>query len=253
MKFKFFLINYFLLLIILIGLTPSAKASNYEIGIEDGDIFIWNCIVCDSNKLDEILGKEWDDDGFFEDIEQGTHMKWKIRDIDDDEKIYSSETKDNETAYSIEFGKWIWTTKDEWEDKDEDEESNLFKDPDSYSEDYIFPELAPIWLPIPIGEYLKNIDLYEGYTIDARVIDSITCEIDRADIDDKYPKENIKIVAMYTEQGILKSYKLYVGDHNVILDISLESFITVNFLFLSIITAFFYVGIIYVIYKLMKS
>jgi len=104
-----------------------------------------------------------------------------------------------------------------------------------------------------MGEYLKDIDLYEGYTIDARVIDSITCKIDRADIDDKYPKENIKIVALYTDQGILKSYKLYIGDHNVILDISLESFITVNFLFLSIITAFFYVGIIYVIYRLMKS
>jgi hypothetical protein len=241
------------LIIILIGLTPRARASDYEIGVDEGDVFIWNCNICDNVKLDEILGKEWDEIGFFEDIEQGTRMKWTIRDTDDDQKIYSSETKDNETTYSIEFGKWIWTTNEEWGDNDKDEDSFLFKDPDDYSEDFIFPELAPIWLPVPIGDYLKNIDLYEGYTIDARVIDSITCEIERADIDEKYPKEDVKIVALYTDQGILKSYKFYIGDHVVILDISLESFITVNFLFLSILTAFFYVGIIYVIYRLMKS
>jgi len=89
LKFKIFLIGYFLLLIMLIGLTPFAKASDYEIGIEEGDVFVWNCNVCDNNKIDEILGKEWDDNGFFEDIEQGTHMKWKIRDTDDDEQLYS--------------------------------------------------------------------------------------------------------------------------------------------------------------------
>ena len=58
---------------------------------------------------------------------------------------------------------------------------------------------------------------------------------------------------MYNEQGVLKSYKLYIGDHNVILDISLESFITINFLFLSILTAIIYFGILYFIYRLMKS
>ena len=253
MKFKIFLISYFLLLIILIGLTPRVRASDYEIGVEEGDIFIWNCNVCDNKKLDDILGKEWDDDGFFEDLEQGTRMKWIIRDTDDDEKIYSSETKDNETTYSIEFAKWIWTTNDKWGDEDRDERIYLFKDPDDYSEDFIFPQIAPIWLPLPLGEYLKKIDLYEGYTIDARVLPSITCEIDRTDIDDEYPKENIKIVAMYNDKGIITSYKLYIKDHQVILDISLESFITINFLFLSIITAFFYVGIIYFIYKIMKS
>lgn len=233
-------------------MTPVAKASSYEVGVKKGESFIWNCNVCDNNKMDEILGKEWDNDGFFEDLEKGTHMKWKIRDIDNDEKIYSSETHNNETAYSLKLGKWIWTTNENWGDEDKEEESYLFKDPHDYSDDYIFPEFAPIWLPIPIGEYLKNIDLYEGYTIDARVIDSITCEIERADLDDGYPKENIKIVAMYNDEGILMSYKLYIGDHNVLLDISLESFISINSFFLSIITAFFYVGIIYLIYKLMK-
>lgn len=233
-------------------MTPVAKASSYEVGVKKGESFIWNCNVYDNNKMDEILGKEWDNDGFFEDLEKGTHMKWKIRDIDNDEKIYSSETHNNETAYSLKLGKWIWTTNENWGDEDKEEESYLFKDPHDYSDDYIFPEFAPIWLPIPIGEYLKNIDLYEGYTIDARVIDSITCEIERADLDDGYPKENIKIVAMYNDEGILMSYKLYIGDHNVLLDISLESFISINSFFLSIITAFFYVGIIYLIYKLMK-
>ncbi|MFX1446417.1 MAG: hypothetical protein ACFFHV_23740, partial [Promethearchaeota archaeon] len=97
MKLKVFLISYFLLLIILIVLTPVAKASSYEVGVKKGESFIWNCNVCDNNKMDEILGKEWDNDGFFEDLEKGTRMKWKIRDIDNDEKIYSSETHNNET------------------------------------------------------------------------------------------------------------------------------------------------------------
>jgi len=98
MRLKIYLISYILFLVIFISLTPHVKASDYEIGVEEGNIFIWNCHVCDNNKLDDILGEGWDNEGFFEDLEEGTRMKWKIRDTDDDQKIYSSETKDNSTT-----------------------------------------------------------------------------------------------------------------------------------------------------------
>ncbi len=240
-------------MIIFIGSVPPVRASNYKIGVNKGDEFIWKCNVCNKEELDTILGKEWDEGGLFEKLEQGTRMRWIVRDTYDDAKLYSSETKENETAFAIEFAKWLWTYNEKWGDRDRVDELSLFKNPDDYPEDLIFFQFAPVWLPLPLGEYLKNINLYKGYTIDARVLPSITCKIEKSDIDDKYPKELIKIVAMYNEKGILTSYKLYIKDHQVLIDISLESFITINFLFLSIITAIIYFGILYVIYKGLKS
>ena len=253
MKYKYFLVSYLLSLIIFIGLMPSARASNYKIGANEGDEFIWRCNICNKEELDNILGKEWNEEGLFEKLEEGARMRWIVRDTYDDTKLYSSETKDNETVLTIEFVKWLWTYNEKWGDRDYVEELSHFKNPDDYSEDYIFFQFAPVWLPLPLGDYLKNIDLYKGYTIDARVLPSITCKIEKRDIYDEYPKELINIVAMYNDKGILTSYKLYIKDHQVLIDISLESFISINFLFLSIISAIIYFGILYLIYKGLKS
>ena len=253
MKLKNIFISYIVLLTIFLGSIPQVNASNYEIGVKDGEEFTWKCNVCNKEELEDILGKDWDEEGLFEDLETGARMRWIIRDTDDDEEVYSSESKENESAFIIEYAKWIWTFNEKWGDEDRVEELSHFKDPEDNSEDLIFFQFAPIWLPIPLGEYLKKMDLYEGYTIDARVLPSITCEIEKEDIDDEFPEENIKVVAMYNDEGILTSYKLYIKDHQVLIDISLETFITINFLVLSIVSVVIYFGILYLIYKGLKS
>jgi hypothetical protein len=205
--------------------------------------------------MEDLIGDNWNDDdmGFYEDLKQGARMRYVINDKEEDDKIYSSETKENETVFKIEFKKCLWTKDENWGSRDSDDELYHFKDPSDYEDDLIFPQFAPIWLPIPFGEYLKNINLDDGYTIDARVLPIITCELERNDFDDKYPEEKIKVVATYNEKGILTSYKLYIKDHQVVIDISLESFITYNFVIFSIITAIIYISLLYVIYKIMKT
>ncbi len=118
----------------------------------------------------------------------------------------------------------------------------------------IFPNFAPIWLPLPLDDYLKNLDLYEGYAIDARVISTITCEIKKNDLKGDYPTIFVKIQAMYNDKGILSSYKLYIEDHKVIIDISLETSVPYELYLFPAIIAIFYVGLIYLIYsKIIKT
>ena len=56
---------------------------------------------------------------------------------------------------------------------------------------------------------------------------------------------------MYNDQGILRLYKLYIKDHQIIIEIVLENDsvpIIVEF-FIPVILVIFYIGIIYFIYK----
>jgi len=109
-----------------------------------------------------------------------------------------------------------------------------------------------------VWRLLKKIDLYEGYSIDTRALYAITCEINKHDLEGDYPTEYVKIQAMYTNKGILTSYKLYLDDHQVILDITLENDSIFKFdnisPFIPIIIAVIYFGIVYFIYKkILKS
>jgi len=69
-----------------------------------------------------------------------------------------------------------------------------------------------------------------------------------------YPTIFIKIQAMYNDKGILSSYKLYIEDHKVIIDISLETSVPYELYLFPAIIAIFYVGLIYLIYsKIIKT
>ena len=251
MRIKLFLICFILLSVYLIGLTSNVVATKYKIGVDKGDEIIWKCNICDNEKMEDIFGEDWDTDGtgLFENLDEGTRMRWIIKDTEDDDKIYSVKTEDNETVLKIIYKKWKWTDDDNWGDKDYIGESTYFANPDDYDDELILSNFAPIWFPLPIDEYLKELDLYEGYSIDARVISAITCEIEKDDLKGDYPKEYVKIQAMYSDNGILSSYKLYIEDHKVIVDISLETILPHKLFILPAITALFYVGIIYIIYK----
>jgi hypothetical protein len=53
---------------------------------------------------------------------------------------------------------------------------------------------------------------------------------------------------MYNDKGILSSYKLYIEDNKVIIDISLETSVPYEIYLFPVIIAIFYAGLIYIIY-----
>lgn len=255
MRIKYFLLVITFISVFLISFSTSAVSHEYKIGVDEDDKFIWRCNICDEDKMKDLFGNGWDGNGtgLFEDLMEGSRMKLIIKDTDDEVKIYNPKTLENEEFISIIYYNWLWTKKDEWGHYDNIVQFNHFDNPKNYPDDFILPNIAPIWLPIPIDDYLKEADLYEGYSIDARSIPTISCEIEKNDMKGDYPTEYIKIQAIYSENGILKSYKLYIENHQVIVDISLET----DFLYspivwlvlVPIIFTIFYIGLIYIIYK----
>jgi hypothetical protein len=79
---------------------------------------------------------------------------------------------------------------------------------------------VPFWLPIPVGEYLGGLNLSDEYNVDNRVLPTLNVEIGKNETG--FPSKDIKIIAIYNDQGILNSYKLYVKGNVVIIDISFD-------------------------------
>ena len=253
MKIKLLLLISMVFIGFIVITTSNVVATNYDIGVEKGDSFIWKCNIWDEEKLEDLFGKNWNSNGtgLFEELKRGTQMRLVVKETDKDFKIYNPRSQKNEEFFSITFKKWIWTNDDKWGDYDYVDQITHYSDPKDYSDDLIFPNGAPIWLPLPLDDYLKELDLYEGYSIDTRSISAISVEIEKYDLEDDYPTEYIKIHAMYNDQGILRLYKLYIKDHQIIIEIVLENDsvpIIVEF-FIPVILVIFYIGIIYFIYK----
>ncbi|HEY0088671.1 MAG TPA: hypothetical protein VGB37_07495 [Candidatus Lokiarchaeia archaeon] len=260
LRFEICLLFWTFFFISLFYFSTTCYAIKFDFGVEKGDDLIWKCNIYNGEKLKNVLGKNWNENSSnnFNNIGQDKKMRWRVEEIIDDSKMYNTETNDYEEILVLEYNKWIWTKNDNWEEKEYECQYNYYANPKNYPEDYIFPEFAPLCVPIPFGDYLKKIDLYEGYSIDTRALYAITCEINKHDLEGDYPTEYVKIQAMYTNKGILTSYKLYLDDHQVILDITLENDSIFKFdnisPFIPIIIAVIYFGIVYFIYKkILKS
>lgn len=199
--------------------------------------------------MNQIFGPSWREEfEFLKEIEEGARMKWKIQDIANDATIYSKKTKNYEGAVKIRFEYWSWTMED-WSHQSKIQQDSYFKNPNYYPDDYLFPDYVPFWFPAPTREYLTELDpiLYDGYDVDITYLLTIACEIDAFDPVGGNPSEYIKIMSVYDDQGILTSYKFYLNNHIVVIDISLDSkfvyqllvFISLVVLF-SVITIYFY-------------
>ena len=80
----------------------------------------------------------------------------------------------------------------------------------------------PFWFPIPVGEYMGGLDLNAWYDVDNRVLPTLNVDISKDAISPGYPNKDIEIIAIYNEEGILSSYKLYTKGNVVIVDIALD-------------------------------
>jgi len=238
--------------LIIFQISTQAFAFNYQIYFQEDDEISWVCNVCRSEQLENALGKNWDEGEYdlFLDIKKGAKMKWKIESIDESQQ-YSNSTDQPEDCFLLSYSYWGWTEEANWGSKEENKKEFAFENPNHYPEDFIYPVFAPMWLPGPVGEYMKELEprLYKGYTVDGRVLLTITCELEREELDDTYPKQYIKVLAMYTDKGILRSYKLYLEDHHVILDISLEDIPYLELIFPIILTALLIIGTLYILWK----
>ena len=107
----------------------------------------------------------------------------------------------------------------------------------------------PFWFPTPVGDYLGSLNLIKWYDVDNRVLPTLNVEIPKNIITSNLPTKDIYIIAIYNDQGILDSYKLYTKGNVVIIEISLDSLPLYVIPSLVSLTVIFFIGIVIYIYK----
>lgn len=205
-----YILNFILLFLFISNAISIVNAFSFNVGVNVDQEIIWKCNVCNQNEMDSIFGSGWDDSGIFDNLSVGKRMKWKINNFEI-----------NQSFSKINFSIWVWTSESIWGTKDNDSEIKYIFD-DIESNFSMYTSLVPFWFPIPIGEYLGSLALNDWYDVDTRVLPTINVDIDVDAISLGVPQSRIKIIAIYNEQGILYSYKLYTTGNVVIIDISLD-------------------------------
>lgn len=210
MKKKIYLFNFIFLLLLINNVASIVNGINYGVGVHEGQELVWKCTVCNQIEMEKVFGNDWRGSGVFKNLSVGKQMKWKINSVEI-----------NQTLSGINFSIWYWTNANIWGTKDNDSEITYFFD--SIESNFtMFTSLVPFWFPIPVGEFMGNLKLNEWYEVDNRVLPTLNVEIQKDAISLGFPLEKIKIIAIYNDQGILNSYKLYITGNVVIIDISLN-------------------------------
>ncbi len=208
------MIGFILLFILNIYTTSNGTAIKYGAGVNKNEELLWTCNVCDKDEMKDIFGNDWDNSGLFENLSRGKKMKWQIKDIDE-----------NDLTIDIEIDEWLWNDHDNWGIYDNNFQISYFSNPKYYIEDINFSNyafLVPFLFPIPVSEYLGELNFSKWYDVDNRVLTTLNIEITKDSIMQNYPIKDITIIAIYNERGILTSYKLYLTGNIVILDISYD-------------------------------
>ncbi|MFW9990392.1 MAG: hypothetical protein ACFFC3_17250 [Candidatus Odinarchaeota archaeon] len=238
MKRKIILLNFTFISLLLYCIISHVDATAYSMGIKNGQELIWKCKECNEKEITNIFGEEWDDSGIFKNLSEGKRMKWRINNLEIDE-----------TFISLNFSIWSWNNRENWGVKDNDSQIIFLSNPNDYSQILNFSSYSsfvPFWFPIPVGEYMGELSLNNWYEVDNRVLPTLNVEIRENAVLPGVPSKDIKIIAIYNEQGILNSYKLYMGEYHVILEIALDylpvyvvpALIGLVFLFLLALTIF---------------
>jgi len=211
LKRKVIFLNFTLLFLLISSIISNVNATDFSMGVQNDQELIWKCNACKQIEMDNIFGNDWDDSGIFENLSKGKKMKWRIGNIEVDD-----------TFIKFNFSIWWWTSRNTWGPKDNDSQIIFFSNPNNYTSDLNFSSYSsyvPFWFPIPVGDYMGGLSLNEWYDVDNRVLPTLNVEIKENAIIPGFPSKDIKIIAIYNDQGILNSYKLYIEGNVVILDI----------------------------------
>ena len=211
---KSFLFYFFLFFLLNCCIASNVNAINYGIGVYENQELIWKCNVCNQIEMNDIFGSNWNDYGILKNLSQGKRMKWRINNINV-----------NESLIKINFSIWEWTRESIWGVRDNDSEISFFSNPSDYSQELNFSyysSLVPFLFPIPVGEYMGGLSLNEWYDVDNRVLPTMNVGIRKDELSPGFPSQDINIIAIYNDQGILSSYKLYIEGNTVIVDIGFD-------------------------------
>jgi len=242
LRLKHSYLSFILLFALTIGnISIVIAQTDYRISVTNLDEFIWTCNTCNEEEMEEIFGNDWNSGKyvFFSGLKEGARMKWEITTTDENFEFLSIKTGAMEEAFRVLFDLWKWTDDSKWGEEDGNSEIVHFSDPEHYLDFYIqnsYPDMGytPFWFPNPIEDYFENMDWYEWYNVEGKIL---TCELEEA-----------KIIAVYNAKGIVKDYKIYNENNEIIVDITYKSSIPGFELYVVLgITSIFSAGIIYVI------
>ncbi|MFW9973543.1 MAG: hypothetical protein ACFFDF_25405 [Candidatus Odinarchaeota archaeon] len=210
MKNKIYFVNFMFFFLIFSNTLLIVNAFDYGVGVHKDQEIIWKCNFCNEVEMNNIFGNEWDDSGVFKNLSIGKHMKWKINSVEI-----------NQSLSRINISIWEWTSKKVWGPQDNNSEITYFFD-STESNFTMYRSLVPFWFPVPVGEFMGNLNLNKWYDVDNRVLPTLNVEIGKDAISLGFPQKDIKIIAIYNDQGILNSYKLYSTGNVVVIDIALD-------------------------------
>ncbi|MFX1438347.1 MAG: hypothetical protein ACFFAA_14320, partial [Promethearchaeota archaeon] len=213
MKRRLFLFSILVFFLFFSEIVVKVNAINYKTGLKESDKLIWKCKVCNEAELNLIYGVGWNT-GIYQNLSKGSKMKWEINTIEL-----------NETIIKLNFSIWYWTQNRNWGVKDNNSQIIFLKDPKTYPEDITFINyisFVPFLFPIPVGEYMGSLDFNAWYDVDNRVLPTLNVDISKDAIWPGFPNKDIHIIAIYNDQGILSSYKLYTKGNVVIIDIAFD-------------------------------
>jgi hypothetical protein len=229
MKTKLILISFLLFATIIIGFTTNTIANDdddedYEVGLDEGDEYVWICNTFDEQKMKESWGNHYDDVKIFEDIEEGKKMKWEITDVNDEDRMNSTRTRAIEDAYSVKYDIWLWTDEAKFGDADhEDESFSWFADPEDIETEKAIEEAYVPWVPINVEDYLDLMELYKWWNVDE---DKLIYERFGSETRNWYNGEihrkDVIVEMQFNEDGILSTYTVMTEDEEVVLEFSLE-------------------------------
>jgi len=205
-----------LLFLFTLSFSSNVIANEYQNGIKTNDELIWNCNLCDDNKMDALFGEFWNEAGILKDLSSNSRMKWSVNMVEE-----------NSTTLSALISIWMWMSEDNWGTQDNSSKFSYLKNPSLYPSGFNFTDMLPFipfLLPVPVGEYLGEISLGDIYDVDNRVLPTLNVRLNKDSIHPNEPTENVYIIAVYDNNGILSSFKLYTSGNVVVVDISLESF-----------------------------
>jgi len=228
-----------LILIFVIGFTSDVVALNYSFSFITNEDLVWKCDICDINKMNNLFGENWSNTGLFENLGQGKRMRWQV-----------NTTKVNSTSLSATFNIWVWKNEDNWGSYDYITEFSYLKNYSQYASNSnlsIAIPFVPFWLPVPVGNFLGELKLNSIYDVDNRVLPTINVQVSKGFLEPSFTSENVFIIAIYNNDGILSSFKLYTTGNVVVIDIRFESIpIYVVPSTIGLIGAFFIAIILYV-------
>jgi len=207
-------ISILLLFLFTLGFSSNVIAYEYQNGIKTNDELIWNCHLCDDNKMDALFGEFWNDAGIFENLSANKRMKWSVDMVEE-----------NSTTLSALISIWMWRFEDNWGTQDKNSKFSYLKNPSLYPSGFNFTDVfpfIPFWLPVPVGEYLGELPLGVIYDVDNRVLPTLNVQIIKDSIHLNEPTETVYFIAVYNSNGVLSSFKLYTSGNVVVVDISLE-------------------------------